>query len=86
MLCSNSDQELVVVLTQTDPLAGATVAARIAEVIDEVCRLHPKFERPSYGVASAPEDGLTLATLVSSADKRRNEQSSPRPSRHTAIH
>ena len=86
VLCRYSDDELVVVLTQTDPLAGATVAARITEVIDDVCRLHPKFERPSYGVASAPEDGLTLAALVDSADKRRTELPDRRPNRQTAIH
>jgi diguanylate cyclase (GGDEF)-like protein len=86
VLCRYSDDELVVVLTQTDPLAGATVAARITEVIDDVCRRHPQFDRPSYGVACAPEDGLTLAALVKSADRRRNEQSERRPSRHTAIH
>jgi putative nucleotidyltransferase with HDIG domain len=86
VLCRYSDQDLVVVLTQTDPLAGATVAARITEVIGDVCRLHPNVDRPSFGVASAPEDGLTLSALVDSADGRRREQFGRRPGRHSLIH
>jgi diguanylate cyclase (GGDEF)-like protein/putative nucleotidyltransferase with HDIG domain len=86
VLCQYADDDFVVVLTQTDALAGATVAARISEVVDDVCRVHPSIERPSIGVSSAPEDGLTLAALVASADQKRREQVERRIGRPPAIH
>ncbi len=86
VLCRYAENDFVVVLTQTDALAGATVAARISEVVNEVCRVHPSSERPSIGVSSAPEDGLTLAALVESADQKRREQAGRRAGRSPAIH
>jgi diguanylate cyclase (GGDEF)-like protein/putative nucleotidyltransferase with HDIG domain len=86
VLCRYAEDDFVVVLTQTDALAGATVAARIGEVVNDVCRVHPSVERPSIGISSAPEDGVTLAALVASADQKRRDQVVRRPGRSPAIH
>jgi diguanylate cyclase (GGDEF)-like protein len=86
VLCHYGEQDFVVVLTQTDALAVATVAARIANVVAGVCNAHPTIELPTIGVASAPEDGLTLSALLTSADQRRREQVARRSSRPPAIH
>ena len=86
VLCRYDEQDFVVVLTQTDSLAVATVAARIADVVNDVCQVHSSRERPTIGVASAPEDGLTLASLVGSADQRRRDQIARRSTRPSAIH
>jgi diguanylate cyclase (GGDEF)-like protein/putative nucleotidyltransferase with HDIG domain len=69
-------EEFVVLLTQTDAEAAASVARRIAEKISEqtVSALGPDDGRigATIGVATAPTDGITVEALVISA--RRKEQ------------
>ena len=59
-LCRYSDTEFVVVLTQTDSIAAAAVASRIAEIIVEARPSLMETARLTLGVASAPNDGRTL--------------------------
>ena len=61
-----SETEFVVVLTQTDSTAATAVANRIAEILSEVRPGVMESVQPTFGVASAPADGTTLADLVRS--------------------
>ena len=81
-----SETEFVVVLTQTESTAATAVANRIAEILSEVRPGVMESVQPTFGVASAPADGTTLADLVVAAEQRRwipPTQSSNRP---PAIH
>jgi putative nucleotidyltransferase with HDIG domain len=80
-----SDTEFVVVLTQTDSSAATAVANRIAEILAEVRPGLMESARLTFGVASAPTDGGTLADLVVTAAQHRWIPATPSPSR-PAIH
>jgi diguanylate cyclase (GGDEF)-like protein/putative nucleotidyltransferase with HDIG domain len=84
ILARYSENEFVVVLTQTDSAAAAAVASRISEVVSELYADYSAAERPRFGFATAPEDGLTLSALVASAYQRR-ETSKP-ATRPPAVH
>ena len=71
VLCRYSDTEFVVVLTQTDSIAAAAVASRIAEIIVEARPSLMETARLTLGVASAPNDGRTLPELVATAQQHR---------------
>jgi putative nucleotidyltransferase with HDIG domain len=81
-----SDEDLVVVLTQTDSLAASAVAARINEILCEAVSVMPTSQKPTIGVASAPGDGRSLDELVANARQRWHGDSSRSPSKHPSVH
>ena len=84
VLAQYSEGEFVVVLTQTDDSAAASVVSRIAAMASDLYADGAPNERPVLGFATAPTDGLTLDALVTAA---RGRQSSVRsPIRPPAIH
>jgi PleD family two-component response regulator len=84
ILARYSENEFVVVLTQTDTDAASSVATRIADVITDLYADCAVSERPTFAFATAPDDGGTLAALVASAHKRQ-DPSKP-TTRPPAIH
>jgi diguanylate cyclase (GGDEF)-like protein len=86
LLCRYSDTEFVVVLTQTDSVAAAVVASRIAEILAEVRPSFMDTSRLTLGVASAPIDGRTLPELVATAQQHRWIPPSTSPNRPGAVH
>jgi diguanylate cyclase (GGDEF)-like protein len=78
--------EFLVLLTQTDAETAKLVANRIAHKIKEEHSDVKDSDRVdvALGVASAPSDGLTIESLVVSAEKR--EQSTLDPPPQTSIH
>ncbi len=81
-----SENEFVVVLTQTDAAAAAAVANRIAETLAEVQAGMNETAQPIFGVASAPADGRTLAELVVAAAQHRWSPQAQAPSWPSGIH
>jgi diguanylate cyclase (GGDEF)-like protein/putative nucleotidyltransferase with HDIG domain len=67
-------EEFVVLLTQTDAEAAATVGRRVAERISEqaIAALGSDDGRigATIGVATAPADGITVETLVTAARRK----------------
>ena len=86
LLCRYSDTEFVVVLTQTDSVAAAVVASRIAEILAEARPSFMDTSRLTLGVASAPRDGRTLPELVATAQQHRWIPPSTSPNRPGAVH
>ena len=86
VLCRYSATEFVVVLTQTDSAAATAVANRISEMLTEVRPGVVEAAQPTFGVASAPADGLTLKDLVVSAEQHRWIPSIESPNRPPAVH
>jgi len=76
ILSQYSDEDLIVVLTQTESLAAMVVGARIVEIVNGLRHTFSGGETPTVGVASAPEDGKTLSDLVATAHSRRVTPSS----------
>ena len=72
MLCKYGGDEFVVVLPRTDKAGAAKAAERIRAAIDKYGfpgeRLTGKITA-SMGIASFPEDGDTVQSLISSADR-----------------
>lgn len=81
-----SDEDFVVVLTQTDTLAATAVAGRIHEILYEVSGTTSLAERPTLGVATAPEDGRALTDLVTTAQTRMRLDTLKLLSRPPAVH
>ena len=81
-----SETEFVVVLTQTESTAATAVANRIAEILSEVRPGVMESVQPTFGVASAPADGTTLADLVVAAEQRRWIPPTQLSNRPPAIH
>jgi diguanylate cyclase (GGDEF)-like protein len=81
-----SETEFVVVLTQTESAAATAVANRIAEILSEVRPGVMESVQPTFGVASAPADGTTLADLVVAAEQRRWIPPTQLSNRPPAIH
>ena len=81
-----SETEFVVVLTQTDSTAAAAVANRIAEILAEVRPGAIETAQPTFGVASAPADGKTLAELVLAAEKHGWSPVAQSESRPPSVH
>jgi putative nucleotidyltransferase with HDIG domain len=69
VLARYSENEFVVVLTRTDAVAAGVVALRIVELVGHVYVDSSSLDQPIIGVATAPENGRTLAELVASAIK-----------------
>ncbi len=86
ILSMYSDEDLVVVLTQTDTLAATAVAGRIHEILYELTGGLSAIERPTLGVATAPEDGRALTDLVATAQGRRRLDTLRLLTRPPAIH
>jgi diguanylate cyclase (GGDEF)-like protein len=84
ILARYDDDEFVVVLTQTDASAAAVVASRIADAAVELYGDCSPSERPTFGFATAPEDGKTLASLV--ATSRQRQQPLKVTTRPPAVH
>jgi diguanylate cyclase (GGDEF)-like protein/putative nucleotidyltransferase with HDIG domain len=85
ILCKYADDEFVIILTQTDPDAAIGVASRIAEIANTT--QSESGPHSVCGVASAPEDGRTLAELVAAARARRRLSSANKMmSRPPAVH
>ena len=81
-----SETEFVVVLTQTDSTAATAVANRIAEILGEVRPGMMESVQPTFGVASAPTDGTTLADLVVAAEQHRWIPATQSNNRSPAVH
>jgi putative nucleotidyltransferase with HDIG domain len=85
VLCRYSDDEFVVILSQTDSVAAAAVANRIGEILVSV-KQEGVETGAQFGVATAPEDGLSLPDLASAARERRRVAPAKPASRPPAIH
>jgi putative nucleotidyltransferase with HDIG domain len=85
IICRYSDQEVVVVLTETDAVAASSVAARVAQLVRE-CGFDAATADHAVGFATAPSDGSTLAELVQSAQRRIDAPASQPLDRPPAIH
>jgi diguanylate cyclase (GGDEF)-like protein len=81
-----SDTELVVVLTQTESMSAAAVANRIAEILAEIRPGLMETACLTFGVASAPNDGKTLADLVVAAERQQWIPPAPPHNRPRAVH
>jgi putative nucleotidyltransferase with HDIG domain len=86
ILSRYSEEDLLVVLTQTDSFAATIVASRIADVVRELSQNSTATEFPTVGAATAPDDGKTLADLVRAAHDRRGMHLTRLPARPPAIH
>jgi putative nucleotidyltransferase with HDIG domain len=86
VLSMYSDEDFVVVLTQTDSLSATAVAGRIHEILLELTVGVSLVERPTLGVASAPDDGRALTDLVATAQSRRRLDTLKLLGRPPAIH
>jgi diguanylate cyclase (GGDEF)-like protein/putative nucleotidyltransferase with HDIG domain len=81
-----SNDQLVVLLTQTDQFAATSVANRIVETLAESTSQLSGAALPTLGIASAPADGTTLDELVSAAQTRRRLLAAKMANRPPAIH
>jgi diguanylate cyclase (GGDEF)-like protein len=86
ILCRYSDDQFVVILCQTDSVAAMAVAGRLIEILANL-RLDPSgSNQPTCGVASAPDDGLTLPELVGAARGRKRSPAGRSFGRPPAVH
>ena len=86
ILCRYTDDQFVVILCQTDSLAAVAVASRLAEILTNLRLELSGATQPACGVASAPEDGVTLPELVAVARARKRGAAGKSLGRPPALH
>jgi putative nucleotidyltransferase with HDIG domain len=86
VLFKYAESEYVIVLTQTDPSAAVGVANRITELILEANPSISESLSVEIGVASAPNDGQSLADLVRAAERQNRDISEGRSAKQPSIH
>ena len=62
--------EFLVILPMTSPQEGMVFVQRVQQAMQGMTKSHPEFGRTSlsFGIAEAPRDGLTTASVLAAAD------------------